>query len=46
MENLKLKRNIIAFNGERYSVWKLRIRALLTEQFGNSQRNFISKVIK
>ena len=31
MEDLKTKRNIKVFNGERYSVWKLRLRILLNE---------------
>lgn len=31
MDNLKVKRNINVFVGERYSSWKLRVRALLSE---------------
>ncbi|CAK9796582.1 Copia protein [Anthophora quadrimaculata] len=31
MENVKTRRNIKPFDGERYSVWKLRIRALMNE---------------
>ncbi|CAK9796153.1 Copia protein [Anthophora plagiata] len=31
MENIKTRRNIKPFNGERYNVWKLRIRALMNE---------------
>ncbi|CAK9800989.1 Copia protein [Anthophora plagiata] len=31
MENIKTRRNIKPFNGERYSVWKLRIRVLMNE---------------
>lgn len=31
METLKTKKNIVPFNGQRYSIWKRRIRALLNE---------------